>query len=186
MVRWGQDTVLKEGICVRIKEPHSMRAEEKCMQPHQCIMECFSKVSSFIKKKALLGRYPSSLGMLVPLRDWLDAGPHLTCSLSSLRPEAPALTGPVLQKDPHDSIRLPRWLKNLPANSRATGDAGSVPGLGRSPGEGNGNPLQYCCLENPTDRAAWWARLSTRSTQHDYIRAPSLLWDSPLIPKSAS
>ena len=34
---------------------------------------------------------------------------------------------------------------------------GSVPGLGRSPGEGNGNPFQYYCLENPMDRGAWWA-----------------------------
>ena len=37
------------------------------------------------------------------------------------------------------------------------GDPGSVLGLGRSPGEGNGNPLQYSCLENPMDRGAWWA-----------------------------
>ena len=37
------------------------------------------------------------------------------------------------------------------------GDLGSIPGLGRSPGEGNGNPLQYPCLENPMDRGAWWA-----------------------------
>ena len=37
------------------------------------------------------------------------------------------------------------------------GDPGSIPGLGRSPGEGNGNPLQYYCLENPMDRGAWWA-----------------------------
>ena len=36
-------------------------------------------------------------------------------------------------------------------------DMGSIPGLGRSPGEGNGNPLQYYCLENPMDRGAWWA-----------------------------
>ena len=36
------------------------------------------------------------------------------------------------------------------------GDLGSSPGLGRSPGEGNGNPLQYCCLENPMDRGAWY------------------------------
>ena len=47
-------------------------------------------------------------------------------------------------------VGLPRWLSgNLPANA---GDAGSIPGLGRSPGEGNGNPLQYSCLENPMDR----------------------------------
>ena len=37
------------------------------------------------------------------------------------------------------------------------GDLGSVPGLGRSPGEENGNPLQYSCLENSMDRGAWWA-----------------------------
>ena len=37
------------------------------------------------------------------------------------------------------------------------GDQGSNPGLGRSPGEGNGNPLQYSCLEHPMDRGAWWA-----------------------------
>ena len=37
------------------------------------------------------------------------------------------------------------------------GDTGSIPELGRSPGEGNGYPLQYSCLENPTDRGAWWA-----------------------------
>ena len=37
------------------------------------------------------------------------------------------------------------------------GDPGSVPGWGRSPGERNGNPLQYSCLENPMDRDAWWA-----------------------------
>ena len=36
-------------------------------------------------------------------------------------------------------------------------DLGSIPGLGRSPGEGNGNPLQYSCLENPMDGGAWWA-----------------------------
>ena len=37
------------------------------------------------------------------------------------------------------------------------GDPGSIPGLGRSPGEGNGNPFQYCCLENSMDWGAWWA-----------------------------
>ena len=37
------------------------------------------------------------------------------------------------------------------------GDPGSIPGSGRSPGDGNGNPLQYSCLENPVDEGAWWA-----------------------------
>ena len=45
-------------------------------------------------------------------------------------------------------------VKNLPANA---GDIGSVPGSGRSPGGGNGNPLQYSYLGNPMDRGTWWA-----------------------------
>ena len=45
-------------------------------------------------------------------------------------------------------------VKNLPANARDAGDSNSIPGSGRSPGEGSGNPLQYSCLENPTDRGA--------------------------------
>ena len=48
-------------------------------------------------------------------------------------------------------------MKNPPAMQGATGDVGSIPGLGRSPREGNGNPIQYSCLENPMDRRAWWA-----------------------------
>ena len=48
-------------------------------------------------------------------------------------------------------------VKNLPANARDVRDVGSIPGLGRSPGAGCGNPLQYSCLENPMDRGAWWA-----------------------------
>ena len=46
-------------------------------------------------------------------------------------------------------------VKNLPANAA---DPGSIPGLGRSPEAGNGNPLQYSCLANPMDRGAWWAQ----------------------------
>ena len=48
-------------------------------------------------------------------------------------------------------------VKNLPANAEDAGDSGSILGLGRSPGGRNGNPLQYSCLENPTDRGAWGA-----------------------------
>ena len=50
---------------------------------------------------------------------------------------------------PHSSVS-----KESACNAR---DLGSIPGLGRSPGEGNGNPLQYSCLENPMDRGAWRA-----------------------------
>ena len=47
-------------------------------------------------------------------------------------------------------------VKNPPAKA---GDVGLTPGLGRSPGGGNGNPLQYSCLENPVDRGAWRSML---------------------------
>ena len=51
-------------------------------------------------------------------------------------------------------------VRNLPTNAGNTEDMGSIPGLGRSLGEGNGNPLQYSCLENPTDRGAWRATVN--------------------------
>ena len=63
-------------------------------------------------------------------------------------------------------------VKNPPAKAGDARDVGSIPGLGRSPGGGNGNPFQYSCLENSMDRGVWWAtvheatksqtRLSTR------------------------
>ena len=68
---------------------------------------------------------------------------------------------------PHFEISLAEHWSNLqmgfPGGSEVkvsacnVGDLGSTPGSGRSPGEGNGNPLQYSCLENPMDRGAWWA-----------------------------
>ena len=48
-------------------------------------------------------------------------------------------------------------VKNPPADAGDAGDMGSIPGSGRSPGEGNGNPLQYSCLGNPVHRGTWWA-----------------------------
>ena len=48
-------------------------------------------------------------------------------------------------------------VKNPPANAGDTRDVGLIPGWGSSPGVGNGNPLQFSCLENPMDRGAWWA-----------------------------
>ena len=50
-------------------------------------------------------------------------------------------------------------VKNLPANAEYIRDAGLIPGLGRSPRGGHGNPLQYSCLENPMDRGAWQTRV---------------------------
>ena len=57
-------------------------------------------------------------------------------------------------------------VKNPPAHAE---DPGLNPGLGRSPGEGNGNPLQHSCLENPTDRGAWQATVHGVATESDTI-----------------
>ena len=54
-------------------------------------------------------------------------------------------------------------VKNLPATAGDLRDACLIPGAGRSPGEGNGNPLQYSCLENSMDRGAWWAIYSPKN-----------------------
>ena len=50
-------------------------------------------------------------------------------------------------------------VKSLPANAGDVRDAGSIPRSGRSPGEGDGTPIQYSCLENPMGRGAWWAKV---------------------------
>ena len=59
------------------------------------------------------------------------------------------------------------------ASACNAGDLGLIPGLGRSPGEGNGNPLQYPCLENPMDGGAWWASVhgvaKSRTRLSDFI-----------------
>ena len=59
-------------------------------------------------------------------------------------------------------------VKNPPARAGDTEDAGLIPGLGRSPGMGNGNPLQYSCLGNLMDRGAWWAHpWGSQRVRHD-------------------
>ena len=71
----------------------------------------------------------------------------------------------------HMETLVAQTLKNLPANA---GDPGSIPGLGRSPGGGHGNPLQYSCLQNPMDRGAWWA------TVHGVTKSQTRLSDCHL------
>ena len=64
-------------------------------------------------------------------------------------------------------------VKNLPAKAGDIRDVGSIPGSGRSPGEGHGNPLQYSCLENPMDRGAWQAMVHEACKELDTIEAAS-------------
>ena len=72
-------------------------------------------------------------------------------------------------------------VKNLPASAGATGDVGLIPGSGRSPEEGNGNPLQYSCLGNPMDRGTWWATSPWgRRVGKDSTQTPNI---SPTLPE---
>ena len=74
------------------------------------------------------------------------------------------------------------------ASACNTGDLVSIPGLGRSPREGNGNPLQYSCLENPMDRGAWWATgngvTKSRTPLSEFtFTVRSRIHTSPYLPK---
>ena len=73
------------------------------------------------------------------------SNPHLLLLLQSRW----IIYGWAIREVPGSSV-----VKNPPTNA---GDIGSIPGSGRSPGERNDNPLQYCCLRNPMDRETWWA-----------------------------
>ena len=61
-------------------------------------------------------------------------------------------------------------VKNLPASAGDVRDMGSIPGWGRSPREGNGNPLQYSCLKNPMDRGAWRAIVHRVTKELDTVQ----------------
>ena len=66
----------------------------------------------------------------------------------------------------HGASQVALVVNNLPANAGDIRDMSSIFVLGRSPGEGNGNPLQYSCLENPMDREAWWATVQLQRVGH--------------------
>ena len=62
------------------------------------------------------------------------------------------------------------------ASASNVGDLGSIPGSGRSPGEGNGNPLQYSCLENPVDGGALWATVPGVAKSQTQLSSSPHLW----------
>ena len=91
----------------------------------------------------------------------------------------PVLTEPTaggkswwLQYKVRNAFQVLLVVKNFPANAGDIRDSDSIPGLRSSPGEGNGNPLQYSCLENPMDRGAWQAtaqRIAQSRTWQEWL-----------------
>ena len=80
-------------------------------------------------------------------------------------------------------------VKNPPASVGNAGDMGLIPGLGRSPGGGHGNPLQYPCLGNPMDRGAWWAAvLGVTKAGHDLVTKPpsAAMWTRAVLGAGAA
>ena len=76
------------------------------------------------------------------------------------------------------------WTSVGKSSACNAGDPGSIPGLGKSPGEGNGNPLQYSCLQNSMDRGAWWAKVHGVSKSQTGLKDYTffLLWGNRILP----
>ena len=68
---------------------------------------------------------------------------------------------------------MSQWVKNLPAMQETQTDSGSVPGLGRFPGEGHGKQSQYSCLENLMERGTWWATVRRVTKSWTQLKRPS-------------
>ena len=105
-----------------------------------------------IKRRLLLGRKvkaPQAHSLDDPLSNSKKYTFPIGSSLLTFQDLALKLGLPQLLQE------LPRWLTGKESACSAR-DLSLIPGSGRSPGEGNGNPLQYSCLENPIDRGAWW------------------------------
>ena len=98
-----------------------------------------------VAKLQVLCKYIS----LIEIKMYKEENRKQGCSLSSEKPEVKGNIKP--------SKMVAQLVKNLPVDAGDARDSGSTPGLGRSPGEGNSNSLQYSCLENSRDREAWWA-----------------------------
>ena len=97
--------------------------------------------------------------------------PWVNISLSSRMPSEVCLRPPKRL-----IAKVALVVKNLPAIAGAVREAGSTPGSGRHPGGGRGNPVQYCCLENPTDREAWCVTVRRVAESQTRLKQLSRAW----------
>ena len=133
--------------------------------PFPCILLTFT---NFVKEVSKLLTYISYLWF--PTSTWFYSS--LLDNISDLHCAKPNIIW---------ASQVVLVVKNPPANAGDIWDAGSNPGLGRSPGEGNGNSLQYSCLENSMDREAWWAivhRVAKSQTQLKWLSMHNIIYFS--------
>ena len=102
----------------------------------------------------------------------------LYLGVSCLRPSQPQLVPDLASKTDSLCWNFQFRVSEVKASACNVGDLGSIPGSRRPTGEGNGNPLQYSCLENPMDRGAWWATVhgvaKSRTQLSDFTSLPPL------------
>ena len=113
---------------------------------------CNNKIPGFLKSNIVLMRHEQVLKIMTPIKLLYWRLTHVVEFVGLLVCSSKFATVP----SPCRASQVALVVKNLPANSRDKRDMGSVPGLGRSPGGGHDNPLQYPYLENPMDRGPWW------------------------------
>ena len=113
---------------------------------------CNNKIPGFLKSNIVLMRHEQVLKIMTPIKLLYWRLTHVVEFVGLLVCSSEFATVPSPCRASQEALVV----KNLPANSRDKRDMGSVPGLGRSPGGGHDNPLQYSCLENPMDRGPWW------------------------------
>ena len=163
------ELVLCSGLTIHLKSSWFSLYSLKCSlprhpPPHSEMMSPIKHLFLFTPVSAVPSSGPGHSGCTDCL-SWVIDGPVHYELLSKPLP-APSLSWHIYKLGMLYNSPFPHYfwswfsgaggsgVKNLPANEE---DVGLIPGLGRSPGEGNDNPLQYSCLENSTDRGAWWA-----------------------------
>ena len=128
-------------------QPHTLHLSQSAHMQHRCL-SYFAKLCL-----SLFFRIPPLIGFVIG--SILYCKQSLTRSLLSISPFIVLFKWDHMIFEFMSNLGLPWWLSCKEFTCQA-GDVGSVPGLGRSLGEGNGNALQYSCLGNPTDREPWW------------------------------
>ena len=135
------------------------------------MLSCFSHVQLFATLWTAAHQAPLSMGFSrQEYWSWLPCPPSGDLPDPGIKPlslKSLALSGGFFTTS--TTWETP-WVKKLTANAGDLRDTGSIPGSGRSPEGGHGNPLQYSCLENPMGKGAWWATVHRVSKSWTWLK----------------